>query len=243
MKQQVSGSISIVSLLLVVGVGLLIFLISIWKPNLSKQSSNIKLKDTQSIEMTVHEGVDCNDIAGLIRYTEKGKRLGYDNNVGTMKISNYSLINNPQNKSALDETANIINKGPFKSFQDLQSIEMAFRDYCGGHWVYFIRQIENINFPNTEQSIALMTITGQDLPGAVTIYILGRKDKNFIQISSTLKDHPAYNEHLKNCELRIGEKDFYLLDYCYKSLVLEDEKLYQFASKETFRLTNLFALQ
>lgn len=175
----------------------------------------------------------CGNPVGMITYHDKSSD-------SWMKINSTTLPGNPDSKKGLTELQKLLDNGQQEEFQNLGSIEMAFRDYCGGHYIFSIRELTGIKYERMDQSRAFMTLTGQASGGDITVYVFAKKRDNYIQLVKTIQEEGLYKNYIKSCELEAGGP---IDEDCYRKAIINDKNLEQIARNQANQLVSSFAIQ
>lgn len=185
-----------------------------------------------NFEKSVVEADNCGNPVGMVSYHDKVSD-------SYMKINSNSLPGNADSRKGLDDISAFLSGKKLGSFENIRSFEMAFRDYCGGHYTYFIKELSNIQYPNTDSVKTLMAYTGQDMYGNVEVMVLAKKGDELIYLSKYFLDQPLYTKHQQDCDNpQNGEAS----EKCYKEAIRTDAALESLARQETSKLISLFAI-
>lgn len=188
-------------------------------------------------QKSIVDSDNCSNPIGLVSYFDKSTNAW-------MKINSELLPGNARSKKEIDDLLKFLDAGQQENWQDIDSFETVFRDYCGGHYSFLIRELEGISYVGTEKSRALMVLTGQSSWGEVTVLVYGKRGDNLIQLSKHLGDKALYANHIETCQSKNDNKTDYDKQFieCYNQAILSDKNIKQKARMEANKLVNLFAI-
>jgi len=189
--------------------------------------------DKDKFSKQIVDSDDCNNPIGLVSYTDISTN-------SWMKINSELLPGNTDSKKGISDLFKFLEMGKTSDWQDVGSFENAFREYCGGHYSYLIREIDGVNYSNVDKSRSLMIIAGNGVYGHVATLVYAINGDNVIQLSRYLDEQKLYDNHINICESQNnGQPNV----ECYKQRILKDEILKAKAKSEANRLVTLFAIK
>lgn len=121
----------------------------------------------------------CNNPVGMVTYYEKK-----DTAAVRMSIRSLDDVKSSSNESGLSQIeAYLRNEMSLQRYQDLHNWDLAFKFNCGGGTYRFMKELPDIQFPNTDSAKAMMISSGQDMWGGVTVVVLAKKGNDVIHMS------------------------------------------------------------
>ena len=183
---------------------------------------------------------NCSNPVGLVTYEYKP--------LTWMKINSTSLKHNADITKGVNDLLKFLDAGKQSDFQNLDSLEAVFRDYCGGNYNQLMQELDGIKYPNVDRARVLMLRTGQSYWGNVHVTVYAQKGDNIIQLSKYLShDEPKYNalykQYEQSCKQFEDKEDWDGVEQCNRKQMISDKQMEQFARIEANNLINMFAIK
>jgi hypothetical protein len=178
----------------------------------------------------------CASPIGLVAYYDKDSD-------SWMKINSLVLPGNAGSKNDLLTIDGFLNGGTLASYQDVGSFVFPFRQDCGGYYAYYIKELPNILYPNTDKSRTIMMYTGQQAFGGVRVIILAKKGDDIIYLEKVLdssiltadRNSCGFQSYMKNGSG--GD------DNCYRKTLVSDKSLEATSIEKAKSLVTLFSIK
>lgn len=192
--------------------------------------------NASKFEKTIVEEDGCNNPVGLVVYSDKSTN-------SAMKINSLSLKQNNDIETDKKDLVNFLNQGKKSDFQNITTLEEAFREYCGGAAHMLVRELPGVKYSGVDKVRTLMDMTTQSpVAGIIVVTVYAQKGDNVIQLSKSLGDDSLYKAHEGKCAAML-DSDSNAAEQCYKQEILNDTKLQSMAQTEANNLITRFAIK
>lgn len=181
----------------------------------------------------------CNNPIGVVGYHST-------KNDTWMMINSLLDTQNKYSKDGLAEIEAYLNNSiSLKHYQDINSWEFPFRNYCGGSSNLFVKELPGISYPNTESSKAMIVYTTQSMHGQVTVIVLAKNGNDIIQLNKYMIDQSLYQSLEKACPIGANsqQEDYQQSEKCYRDKLREDTNLQNAAANQAKALVSEFAIE
>ncbi|MEX2028711.1 MAG: hypothetical protein WD988_04410 [Candidatus Curtissbacteria bacterium] len=192
--------------------------------------------NANKFQKTIVDADNCNNPVGLVVYEDKSTN-------SFMKINSTSLKHNPDITQGVNNLIKFLDQGKQSSFQEFNSLEMVFRNYCGGAAIIFVKDLPGIEYPGADQVRAIMTRLTQE-PGGGTIFVViyARIGENLIQLSNSVVASNLYRSHQEKCA-KSNPEESTAMDNCYQGEISTDTNLEQLSIQTANNLVTTFAIK